>query len=223
MAKNNSKNTTKSKIDPPKRALLEEVGNAVSHGVGSAFATAAYVLMLVRTESKAQILGATVYFIGMLAMFTLSCLYHAFRNGSAVKRLFRRFDYSSIYLMIGGTFAPILLSYSVSPFAILFFIIQWVLIATGITFIGIYGPTRLKWLHFPLYILLGWCGVVFIPEMIARADYLLFGFILGGGIVYTLGVIPFVQKKNAAHFIWHLFVLAGAIIQWFGIYLTVYS
>ena len=124
--------------------------------------------------------------------------------------------------MIGGTFAPILLCYSESPLAIWFFFIQWALIATGVTFIGVYGPTRLKWLHFPLYLLLGWLGVMFIPEMIARGDYLLFGLILGGGVIYSLGVIPFTMKKNVAHFIWHFFVLGGAVVQWIGIYLVIY-
>ena len=146
----------------------------------------------------------------------------AIENGGATKRLFRRFDYSSIYLMIGGTFAPILLAYSQSSAAIWFFVIQWVLIATGITFIGVFGPTRLKWLHMPLYLILGWCGIMFIPEMLARGDYLLFGLILGGGAVYSIGVIPFTLKGRAAHFIWHIFVLAGAVIQWIGIYSVIY-
>ena len=212
----------KKPVNPPKRALLEEIGNAVSHGLGSAFATVAFILMLLSSTNGAEVFGAIVYFVGMLAMFTISCLYHAFRNGGAVKRLFRRFDYSSIYLMIGGTFAPILLAYSDSRLAIWFFVIQWVLIVTGVTFIGIYGPTRLKWLHFPLYVVLGWCGVMFIPEMLMRADYLLFGLILGGGVTYSIGVIPFTMKKSVAHFIWHLFVLAGAVIQWIGVYAVVY-
>ena len=208
--------------NPPKRALIEEIGNAISHGIGTIFAIVVLVLMCFKAQTNVQYFGAAVYFAGMLAMFTVSCLYHAFRHGSSVKRLFRRFDYSSIYFMIGGTFAPILLAYSKSSLAIWFFAAQWLLIVTGVTFIGIYGPTRLKWLHFPLYALLGWCGVMFIPEMIARGDYLLFGLVLGGGVVYSIGVIPFAMKKSVAHFIWHLFVLAGAVIQWIGIYTVIY-
>lgn len=212
----------KTPVDPPWRNLLEEIGNAVSHGAGSLFAVVALILMCIAADTKMEYFGAAVYFVGEMLMFTISCLYHAFKHGSAVKRLFRRFDYSSIYLMIGGTFAPILLAYSRSPLAIWFFIIQWAVIATGITFIGVYGPTRLKWLHFPLYLLLGWCGVMFIPEMLTRGDYLLFGLILGGGVIYSIGVIPFALKDRVAHFIWHLFVLGGAVVQWLGIYLVIY-
>ena len=212
----------KAPVNPPKRPGLEEIGNAVTHGIGSLFAVLALVLMCLAANGRMEYLGAVTYFVGQMLMFTISCLYHSFRHGSATKRLFRRFDYSSIYFMIGGTFAPILLCYSESPLAIWLFFIQWALIATGVTFISVYGPTRLKWLHFPLYLLLGWCGVMFIPEMLTRGDYLLFGLILGGGVIYSLGVIPFTMKKNVAHFIWHFFVLGGAVVQWIGIYLVIY-
>ena len=98
-------------IDPPKRPLLEEIGNAVTHGVGALFAPFAFVLMLLKSDSLMDYLGASVYFFGLFVMFLMSCLYHSFKHGSTVKRIFRRFDYSSIYLLIGATFAPILLSF----------------------------------------------------------------------------------------------------------------
>ena len=208
--------------NPPKRAPLEEIGNSVSHCVGAVFASVALVLMCISAEGAREYVGAAIYSFGLIVMFTMSCLYHSFPHGSAVKRLFRRFDYSSIYILIGATFAPILLCYVGGTFGLVFLIIQWVIIATGITFIAIFGPMRLKWVHFPLYILLGWCGVVFIPKMIRAGDIGFLFYILGGGVIYSLGTIPFAQNGRTAHFIWHFFVLAGAIVQWFGIYFTIY-
>ena len=82
--------------NPPKRHLLEEIGNAVSHGLGSLFAVVAIVFMLLHSENALEAVGAWVYFFGLFVMFTMSCLYHSFPHGSRVKRLFRRFDYSSI-------------------------------------------------------------------------------------------------------------------------------
>ena len=35
--------------EPPKRSILEEVGNAVTHGVGALFAIAGLVLLLVKS------------------------------------------------------------------------------------------------------------------------------------------------------------------------------
>lgn len=208
-------------VDPPKRGLLEETGNAISHGLGSVFAIVAYLLMLFTSDDGTDVVAASVYFFGLFTAFTMSCLYHAFRHGSAVKRLFRRFDYSSIYLLIGATFAPLLLCYVKGVYGIAFLIVQWSVIATGITLIGVFGPTRLRPLHIALYFILGWSALLFLPTMIAK-DMTFFLLILTGGVVYSLGIIPFAIKSKNAHFIWHLFVLAGAVIQWVGIYLYLY-
>ncbi len=208
-------------VNPPKRAILEEIGNATTHGIGSLFAVVALLLMLFKSESAKDVVGASVYSFGLFVMFTMSCLYHAFPHGSRVKRIFRRFDYSGIYLLIGATFAPILLSYVGGVFGLVFFIVQWAVIVTGITFVGVFGPTRLRWLHTPLYIILGWCGIIFLPRMLRTDPWFAF-YILGGGVVYSLGIIPFTMKTKVAHFIWHFFVLAGAVLQWVGVYLYIY-
>lgn len=207
--------------DPPKRALLEEIGNAVTHGVGSIFSVFAFILMLLASDTVAEYVGASIYFFGLFVMFTMSCLYHAFSHGSAVKRLFRRFDYSSIYLLIGATFAPSLLCVVGGTFGIVFFIIQWVVIAAGITLVGVFGPTRLRFVHIPMYVILGWSALMLMPSLIATS-FPLAMWILAGGVVYTVGIIPFAIDMKVSHFIWHFFVLAGAVVQWIGIYKYIY-
>lgn len=209
------------KINPPKRSVLEEIGNSVTHGVGSVFAIVALLLMLPHATATTEIIGVWVYFGGMFAMFTMSCLYHAFPYGSTVKRIFRRFDYSSIYLMIGATFAPMLLGLIGGVYGIVFFAVQWAIIATGISLVGVFGPTRLRFIHMPLYIILGWSALLLIPQLIGTS-LPLFLFILAGGIIYSLGIIPFAMKSKGAHFIWHFFVLLGALVQWLGIYLYIF-
>ena len=206
----------------PRRSLMEEIGNSVTHGLGSVFSIVALVLMLVFSSSPAESVAASLYFVGMFLAFTVSCLYHSFRHGAAVKRLFRRFDYSSIYLLIGATFAPVLLGFFSNTFGFIFFGIQWALIATGVTFVGVFGPTRLRWLHIPLYVILGWSAIMLLPGMIGGGAVKMALLILGGGVTYSVGIIPFVLKKRASHFIWHFFVLAGAVVQWVGIFTHIY-
>jgi len=208
-------------INPPKRGVLEEIGNAVTHGVGSIFSIVAFILMLINSTSDIQVIASMVYFIGLFILFTMSCLYHSFKYGLCVKRIFRRFDYSSIYLLIGATFVPILLLFVGGKLGIIFCIVQWIIITTGITFVCVFGPHRLRALHITLYLVLGWSGLLFIPMMF-KNNILLFYYILGGGVVYSLGIIPFALKKKCSHFIWHFFVLGGAIIQWIGIYISLY-
>lgn len=206
----------------PKRSTLEEIGNSVTHGVGALFAIVAFILMLLTADSALKYVGASVYFVGLFVMFTMSCLYHSFRHGMAVKRLFRRFDYSCIYLLIGATFAPILLCYIGGTLGTVFFIVQWAVIAFGITMVGVFGPSRLRFIHIPLYVVLGWSGLMLIPNMLEKGDYSFFAFILGGGVIYSLGIIPFAIKAKVSHFIWHFFVLFGAVVQFIGVYTTIY-
>lgn len=208
--------------EPPKRPVLEEIGNAITHGVGAILAIVGTVFMLLKSNTGLKIAASIVYGFSMFFMMLMSCLYHSFRGGSKVKRLWRRFDYTSIYLLIGGTFAPLYLVYWGNTLGIVLFIIQWVLITTGVTFVCIFGPGRIKWLHYTLYFAIGWSGLVFIPDWIQNNLNLLW-MILGGGVVYTLGMIPFAKRNvKSAHFIWHFFVLCGAIVHFLGILLFVY-
>ncbi len=207
--------------DPPKRPLLQEIGNSVSHGLGSVFAIVSLVLMLVFSETAIERVAAVIYFLGMFVMFTCSCLYHAFPHGSVIKRLFRRFDYSGIYLMIGATFAPVLLVHFNNTFGWTFFIIQWAIIATGITLIGVFGPTKLRFIHIPLYVVLGWSALMLMPGMF-DGGFSMAMWILAGGVIYSVGIIPFAIKYKASHFIWHLFVALGAATQWIGIFTCLY-
>ena len=209
--------------EPPKRSVLEEVGNAVTHGVGALLGIAGMALLLLRSRTGPQICAALIYGICFILMFLMSCLYHSFRWGTKVKRVWRRFDYISIYLLIGGSFTPLWLLYPGGTAGLICCIVHWAVIVTGMTLIAVFGPEKLRKIHMALYIVLGWCALVFLPRMIRAGDWTLFGFILGGGILYTLGIIPFAMRKRGAHFIWHFFVLFGAVAHWLGIYLCLYG
>lgn len=217
----NKRNGTLSRTEPPRRSVLEEIGNAVTHGIGALFGIAGLVLLLLRSDIPTKICSSLVYGLCFILMFLMSCLYHSFRWGTTVKRVWRRFDYISIYLLIGGTFTPLWLLYWGGRTGLICCIAEWTVILAGVALIGVYGPERARKIHFTLYVVLGWCGLVFLPRMI-QGNLPLFFWILGGGILYTVGIIPFAVKKRGAHFIWHFFVLFGAVAHWFGIYLFVY-
>ena len=207
--------------EPPKRSVLEEVGNAVTHGIGALAGIAALVLMLVRSDTPARLASSIVYGSCLVMMFLMSCLYHSFKWGTTVKRLWRRFDYISIYLLIGGTFTPLWLLYWGGTAGLVFCIAEWAVIITGITLIGVFGPEKARAVHMTLYVVMGWSGLVFFPKLLGDNIPLL-ALILGGGLMYTLGIIPFALKRKGAHFIWHFFVLFGAAAHWIGIFLYLY-
>ncbi len=208
--------------DPPKRSVLEEVGNSVSHGLGALLSFAALIIMLTHAKTVPQRVGAVVYFFGLFAVFASSCLYHAFKHGTGAKRLFRRFDYASVYILIGATFCPILLNFaSPGTNVTALLLVQWTIIIFGATSAIVFGPARFVYPHISLYLILGWSALLILPS-IGRADSGLFYSILGGGLLYTLGVIPCAIDKHAAHFVWHIFVLIGAVIQCIGVLNFIY-
>ena len=207
--------------EPPKLSVLEEILNSVVHGIGALLAIAGFVLLLLKSNTGLKIMATCFYCISLILLMLMSCLYHAFRSGSTVKRIWRRFDYTSIYFLIGGTFAPLYLVYWGNTLGITLFCIQWGLIALGTVIICVFGPGRFSWLHFTLYFTIGWSGLILVPDWIKHNVPLLCTILLGG-VIYTVGMIPFTKDKDYDHFIWHFFVLAGAIIHWFGIYYFLY-
>ena len=142
-------------------------------------------------------------------------------SGSRIKRICRRLDYSSIYLLLGGTFAPGLLVYLGNRVGVAFFCIQWMVILFGVTLIAVFGPGRWRPLHFTLYFVIGWSGLLFLPDLYQNNRPLLLLIFLGG-VAYTIGMIPFARNRKYDHCVWHLFVLAGAMFHWFGIYNLLY-
>ena len=212
----------KLKNEPPCRTLQEEIFNAVSHGVGGLLAVAGMILLLLRSNTGLEVMASCFYGISMVIMMFASAIYHAQKNGSAAKRVLRRFDYTSIYLLIGGTFAPILLMYMGGNLGVILFCIQWAVILGGVTLVLAFGPGRWRPLHFTMYFVLGWSGLAFIPEFYRNAPVLLL-FIFLGGLVYTLGMIPFGRNRKYDHCIWHVFVVVAAVLHWIGIYTQIYA
>ena len=211
----------RAKNEPPRLSIGEEVFNAISHGVGTGLSIAGFVFLLIRSRTGLQLTAACFYGISMIVMMLSSCIYHAMPSGSRIKRVCRRFDYSSIYLLIGGTFAPVLLVFMGNSVGIVFFCIQWAVILAGITLVAVFGPGKWRPLHFTLYFVIGWSGLLFLPTLY-RYDRTLLLLIFLGGAAYTLGMIPFARKRKYDHWVWHLFVLAGALFHWVGIYTRLY-
>ena len=207
--------------EPPHLTAREERFNAVSHGAGAVLAAAGTALLLGRADSPAKEAAAWIYGASMVLMMLMSCVYHAMPTGSRAKRACRRLDYTSIYLLIGGTFAPILLVYVGGRLGVGLLCLQWTVIAAGAALLLSFGPGRWRALHFTLYFLIGWSGLAFLPEFYRNARPLLW-YILLGGVVYTAGMVPFVRKHRNDHCVWHLFVLAAAMLHWVGIYTQIY-
>jgi hemolysin III len=207
--------------DKRKQTIGEEIANAISHGVSGLFGIAGMVLMLVKANNGGEVASAIIFGLGMIFLYTMSALYHAFAKDGVTKRVFKRFDHISIYVLIGATFAPIFILVVQKPMGWILLAVQWAIIILGIIFkaIKIY---KFQVLHITAYLVLGWSALgLFGP--LYQVSHPAFWLILAGGISYTIGVFFYATKYfKFSHFVWHLFVFAGTLLHFFAIYLYIF-
>lgn len=214
-----------------KQTLGEEIANSVSHGVMAIFGIVATILLLIKSKNPTEVIASLIFGFGIVMLYTMSTIYHALSNKTA-KSVFRRFDHLSIYVLIGGTFAPPLLLleglrkplFGIEGFlstGLTLFIIQWILIIVGVVFKSIWVKKFMK-LHVFLFLLMGWSALSFMGILLATSVQA-FWLILFGGVAYTIGVIFFaLPKYKYFHFIWHIFTAIGTILQFIAIYAYLY-
>lgn len=204
---------------PKDLSLGEEIANSVTHGIGAGLGIAALVLLLVKTNSGLGVLSALLYSFSIILLYTMSTLYHAFPPGKA-KRLFKRFDHISIYLLIAGTYTPILLLVVEEPLGLILFVVQWSLVVIGITFKAIWIK-KYQAVHIAIFLAMGWMGIFFFNQL-WEASRLSSWFILIGGISYTVGVIFYAGRFfKYSHMVWHLFVLAASVFHFFAAFILI--
>lgn len=206
------------------QSLGEEIANAVSHGIGTLLAIAATAVLIVRTcvyGKPIGIVSASLYGATMILLYCFSTLYHSLTNRKA-KKVFQIFDHCSIFLLILGTYIPISLT-MVGGFTgwLLFGIIAF-LTVLGIVFNSI-DLVRWHKISVVLYVLMGWTIVMFGKSVLGAIPKGGLAWLVGGGVLYTVGVIFYALKKRKyMHFIWHLFVLGGTIFHYFFIFFYCY-
>ena len=203
----------------------EEIFNMVSHIVGGAIGIAALVLCIIVSAIHRNgygLAGSIVYGISMIVLYTMSSVYHGLRAGTA-KRVMQVLDHCTIYLLIAGTYTPILLSAMrpidpVSSWVLLG--VVWGLSAIAITLTAI-DLKKYSVFSMICYIGMGWCIVFKIPLLIAAVGWGGFWLILLGGICYTIGAVLYGmgRTKKYMHSIFHLCVVAGSVLQLLAILL----
>lgn len=204
-------------------SLGEEIANSVTHGIGAALAVAALVLLIVKSVLDGGgilLFAALVYGISLLLEYLMSTLYHAIAHEGA-KRVFKVLDHSCIYLLIAGSYTPFCLVTLGSSGGVWLAVFVWAVTAAGVA-CEAFWTFRPRWVSAVLYVLLGWSVVFFIPQLWDLMAPVGFWLLAAGGLSYTVGAVFYVLKKVPyMHSIFHVFVLAGSILQFFSIYLFV--
>jgi hemolysin III len=200
----------------------EEKFNAWSHGLGVGLGIAALVLMLLGVDQTNPfgLFSVIVYGLSIILLFLASTCYHAITS-SKRKHYFRVADHIGIYLLIAGTYTPVLLIAIPNGLGWTLFWVVWGIAAFGLV-LKLFFTGRFERFSTFLYLAMGWLAIIPYTELTTALDAKALALLIGGGAAYTVGVLFYaIEKIPYNHFIWHLFVLGGASCHFFMVYLYV--
>ncbi|WP_166961315.1 PAQR family membrane homeostasis protein TrhA [Yeosuana marina] len=203
------------------QSLFEEKLNALTHAFGAMLGIAALVLLIVFNTHKSDwsLFSVIVYGLSIIILFSASTLYHSVKSEKN-KHYFRIIDHISIYLLIAGTYTPVLLITLSHSMGWTLFWIVWGIAAFGVI-LKLFFTGRFEAFSTSLYLFMGWL-VIFDFANLSNALGNGILWLFAGGMAYTVGIVFYaIHRIPYNHVIWHLFVLAGAICHFFMIFLYV--
>lgn len=197
----------------------EELANAISHGVGFLLAIASLPILVyfaAQRGSAVNVVAASVFSATMIVLYLVSALYHAVPDSRA-KQWLNRLDHAAIYVFIAGSYTPFVLGVLRGGWGWSLFGVVWTCAAIGV------AAKLLDRLKHPLwstglYVAMGWIAVIAVEPMFERMAAAGLVWLLAGGLCYTAGAVVFLfdSRIRYAHFVWHLFVMAGSTCHFFA-------
>jgi len=197
--------------------------NSISHLVGAVFALialGALVALGIQTGDAATMIGFTTFGLTLVLLYSMSTLYHSFQE-PRLKRVFRVLDHISIYLLIAGTYTPLMLISLRSNTGTMILALVWTLAVIGILFEVLLPGRVVKGGQLVIYLCMGWACSLDWASLKAALPAAGFWWLFAGGVAYTGGVIFYLLDKvnwlDHAHGIWHLFVLVGSVCHFVAV------
>ncbi len=197
----------------------EDIANMVTHIIGGALGAIVLVLAVLIAARHGDVwgvVGSSIYGGSMVALYTVSSVYHGLRPGMG-KKVLQVIDHCTIYFLIAGTYTPILLA-GIRPLhpalAWSIFGVEWGLVAFAAVFTAI-DHNRYKRLAMTCYIGMGWCIVLILKATVEAIGWAGFWWLLAGGVAYTVGAVLYGigGKKPVYHTVFHVFVDIGSALQ----------
>lgn len=210
---------------------MREPVNTVTHSIGAVASIVGLLVLLavaIRNGSPRQIVAFSIFGASLVAMYSVSTLYHGLQLSTRGIARARRLDHVMIYVLIAGSYTPICLLMLPGRLGISLLVVVWTLAAIGTV-------QKLTWMHAPvwlstaLYLGMGWIAIIVIKPLLAAAPKGFFLWLLAGGLFYSLGAVVHgakwarkmfadTRRMFGPHEIWHLFVMAGSFAHYWAIF-----
>lgn len=205
--------------------LREEIANSTAHGLAALLSVAALAVLMVRAVQQqvdaAMMTGTLLFGASLVLLYSASSLCHSLTHRKA-KYVFEVLDHCAIFLLIAGTYSPILLGVLGGTLGWSLFSLVWLIAIAGILLKAIRGPNYRPMLSNLMYLGMGWLIVFAIKPLAVAMPADALNWLVTGGVVYSLGLVFFVldHRFYFAHFVWHLFVVGGSAAHVVAIYLA---
>lgn len=204
------------------------IWSALTHGLGAVLAVLGTALLLVCTALAGgdpwKLVSFAIYGASMICLYTASTLYHCVNTTVRGRVNLRKFDHTSIYFLIAGTYTPICLTALRGGWGWALFGVIWALAVAGLVM-------SMAWINCPraltagIYIAMGWLAAIAIWPLWKTVGAQGLFWLLLGGVLYTLGGVLYALKwpgrnnpRFGCHEIFHLFILLGSIAHFMMMY-----
>jgi hemolysin III len=198
---------------------MDELANALTHGVGLLLALVAVPILIVMAAMHGtawHIVGVSIYGASLVALYTASTVYHSVQHPPA-KRILRIIDHSAIYLLIAGTYTPFALVNLRGPWGWTLLGLVWTIALFGVGWKLVHAE-RFVVVSTIIYLAMGWLVVIAARPLIRAVPLGGIVWLLAGGLAYSLGVAFFgASRLRFNHAVWHLFVLAGSACHYVAV------
>jgi hemolysin III len=198
------------------------------HAAIAPLAFFSFLVLLVLADSVRVRAGAAVFMFSAVLLFGVSAVYHTGRWGARAKAIWRRFDHANIFILIAGSYTPFALLLLTPRHATMMLLLVWGGALLGVLF-RIFWVGAPRWLYVPLYLLLGWAAVIYLPEFFAKSPTDVMVLMIVGGGLYSIGALVYGFKwPNPSprwfgfHEVFHALTIAAFVVHYIGVSLLAY-
>lgn len=211
---------------------IREPGSALTHFIGMMMAAFAAIPLLIKaalSAGKLAVPAMTVFILSMVLLYGASTAYHSLNISGKALRIFRKLDHMMIFILIAGSYTPVCLIVLGGKLGYTLLLTVWGIALFGMTLKACW-ITCPKWFSSVIYIAMGWVCLGVFGTLWNVLPHAAFGWLLAGGIIYTVGGVIYALKLPVfngkhqffgSHEIFHLFVMGGSICHFIFMYLYV--
>lgn len=205
---------------------IREPGSAITHFIACLMAAIAASPLILKAQSGIATAAVTIFSISMILLYGASTVYHSVNVTDKLLRIFRKIDHMMIFVLIAGSYTPVCLIVLGGSIGYTLLALVWSVAIVGML-INMFWITCPKWFSSIIYIAMGWICLFVFGTLWSSLPHAAFGWLLAGGIIYTIGGVIYALKLSVfnslhkyfgSHEIFHLFVMGGSICHFIFMY-----